>query len=134
MSAYYLKYKLTYEEYKIFDYSKSDSLFLKNDSLVKKSKKNENLVDSEQELLDFSADKLSYRNRQNSSLIEKSVDLNAADIELLCLLPGIGIKTAEKIISLRNIKGSFKSIDELLQVKGIGKIKLEKIRKYLFIK
>ena len=134
MLAYYIKYKASYEEYKIFDYSKTDSLFLECDSSVAGSKKSENLVDSEQELLDFRIDDLSDRNRYNRLLSEKSIDLNSADVNTLCLLPGIGIKTAEKIVSLRTAKGSFKSLDELLEVKGIGKIKFDKIKVYLYIK
>jgi competence ComEA-like helix-hairpin-helix protein len=132
--AYYIKYKAAYEEYKIYDYSVSDSLFGLSDSAALKSKKSENLVDSERELLDFRAEELSNRHGNNKHLSEKSIDLNSADVNLLCSLPGIGIKTAEKIISLRNKKGSFNSIEELLEVKGIGQVKLERIKKYLFVK
>ena len=132
--AYYLKYRAAYQEYKIYDYSVSDSLFKLSDSTASKSKKSENLVDSERELLDFRAEELSIRHRYNKELIEKSIDLNSADVSLLCSLPGIGIKTAEKIISLRKRKGSFDSIEELLEVKGIGQVKLERIKKYLFVK
>ncbi|MCH8299070.1 MAG: helix-hairpin-helix domain-containing protein [Candidatus Marinimicrobia bacterium] len=59
--------------------------------------------------------------------------LNKAPIDGLTLLPGIGQIIAERIISRRNLTGSFKSVDELLKVKGIGKIKLNKIRPYIII-
>ena len=51
-----------------------------------------------------------------------SIMLNKAPIDGLTLLPGIGQIIAERIISRRNLTGSFKSVDELLKVKGIGKI------------
>ncbi len=62
-----------------------------------------------------------------------SIMLNKAPIDGLTLLPGIGQIIAERIISRRNLTGSFKSVDELLKVKGIGKIKLNKIRPYIII-
>ena len=62
-----------------------------------------------------------------------SIMLNKAPIDGLTLLPGIGQIIAERIISRRNSTGSFKSVDELLKVKGIGKIKLNKIRQYIII-
>jgi competence protein ComEA len=51
----------------------------------------------------------------------------------LIKLPGIGPKTAEKIIILRTQKGGFSRVDELTEVKGIGLKKLNKIKSFLFI-
>jgi len=42
---------------------------------------------------------------------------------------GIGEKTANRIISYRNSNG-FNSIDDLLNVKGIGKKRLERIKNH----
>ncbi|MGA7837081.1 MAG: helix-hairpin-helix domain-containing protein, partial [Ignavibacteriaceae bacterium] len=64
---------------------------------------------------------------------EKSINLNTANMKSLMRLPGIGPKTAEKIINYRKLKGKFTSLDELLKVKGIGKVKFSKIKKYLYI-
>jgi competence protein ComEA len=50
------------------------------------------------------------------------------------MLPGIGEKTAEKIIELRTERGKFKKLDELMDVKGIGEVKFNKIKKFLYIK
>ena len=66
-------------------------------------------------------------------LKEKSINLNSAGIEELEKLPGIGSKTAEKIIAYREMIEGFKSLDDLLEVKGIGQVKLNKIKKFLYI-
>jgi len=61
------------------------------------------------------------------------IDLNEAEIDDLMAIPGIGYKIAEEIIKLREKKGGFKSLDELLEVRGIGKRRLEKIKNFIFI-
>ena len=55
------------------------------------------------------------------------VDINMAGIEELKSLPGIGKKTAEKIINKRNELGSFNSVEDLMLVPGIGSKTLEKL-------
>jgi len=55
------------------------------------------------------------------------VDINTAGIEELKSLPGIGEKTAEKIINKRNELGSFNSVEDLMLVPGIGSKTLKKI-------
>ena len=50
------------------------------------------------------------------------------------MLPGIGEKTAEKIIELRKERGKFNTLEELMNVKGIGEVKFNKIKKFLYIK
>ena len=118
-----------------FDYSFHDSLFkaLENEkrneliALEKKEKK----VDSELELLDFSNTELD--SKKETVLFPSIINLNDADLETLIKLPGIGPKTAEKIIILRTQKGGFSNVDELTEVKGIGLKKLNKIRSFLFI-
>jgi competence protein ComEA len=62
------------------------------------------------------------------------VDLNLATKEDLIIVPGIGEKTAEKILALRNKKGRFKNIEELMEIKGIKEKKLAKFKKYLYLK
>ena len=55
------------------------------------------------------------------------VDINTAGIEELKSLPGIGEKTAEKILNKRNELGSFNSVEDLILVPGIGSKTLEKL-------
>lgn len=55
-------------------------------------------------------------------------DLNEAGVERLTEISGIGESMAEKIIAYRDENGPFNSIDELLEVNGIGEKKLDSIR------
>lgn len=56
------------------------------------------------------------------------VDLNTADIEGLEALPGVGPATAAAIVEHRQRIGRFTSVDQLLDVRGIGEAKLEALR------
>jgi comEA protein len=59
------------------------------------------------------------------------IDINSANSAQLQEVPGIGPATAEKILAMRKSYGAFKSVDDLLSVRGIGPKRLEKMRKYL---
>jgi len=63
----------------------------------------------------------------------KPVNINTANSEELQQVPGIGPVTAEKILQMRKSYGTFKSVDDLLAIKGLGKKRLEKMRKYLTV-
>ncbi|THJ24798.1 MAG: helix-hairpin-helix domain-containing protein [Nitrospira sp. CG24E] len=56
------------------------------------------------------------------------LDLNRATEQEFDALPGIGARLAERIIAYRQSVGTFRSLDELQQVKGIGMKKFERIR------
>jgi competence protein ComEA len=58
----------------------------------------------------------------------KKINLNTATLAELDSLPGIGPVLAQRIIDYREEHGPFQSVDELLNVKGIGSELLEKIR------
>jgi competence protein ComEA len=62
-----------------------------------------------------------------------TMDLNrAADTEL-ANVPGLGPTLARRIVEERQKRRSFRSVDELRQVKGIGPSTLERIRPFLFV-
>ena len=61
------------------------------------------------------------------------INLNTANVTDLQQVPGIGPSTAQKILDTRKSYGAFKSVDDLLAIKGIGPKKLEKMRKYLTV-
>jgi competence ComEA-like helix-hairpin-helix protein len=61
------------------------------------------------------------------------VNINTANSEQLQTVPGIGPATAEKILQMRKSYGAFKSVDDLLAIRGLGAKRLEKMRKYLTV-
>lgn len=56
------------------------------------------------------------------------VNINTASVAQLDTLPGIGPAYAQRIIDYRIAHGAFKTIDELDNVKGIGKATIDKFR------
>lgn len=58
------------------------------------------------------------------------VNINSAGSEQLQQLPGIGPKLAESIVQWRETNGAFSSVDNLLNVPGIGDGKLEQLREF----
>lgn len=56
------------------------------------------------------------------------VNLNSASVAQLQTLPGIGASTAQRIIEYRQKNGSFKKIEELMNVKGIGEKSFLKLK------
>ena len=63
----------------------------------------------------------------------RPVNINTATSEELQQVPGIGPATAEKILQMRKSYGPFKSVDDLLAIRGLGQKRLDKMRKYLTV-
>ena len=72
--------------------------------------------------------------KARKALKQKSVEINSAGLQELQALPGIGPKTAQRIVDYRNEHGPFKTLEMLTKVKRIGPKTLQKIRPYIFIK
>lgn len=68
-----------------------------------------------------------------SAAVSSKVNINTASEADLDALPGIGPSTAKKIVADRTANGSFKSIDDLSRVSGIGDKKLEALRDYITV-
>ena len=66
-------------------------------------------------------------------VLTKALDLNKADAVQLRQVPEIGDKLAPAIIEYRRSRGGFGSVEELLNVPGIGKTKLERIRPWVYV-
>ncbi len=61
------------------------------------------------------------------------VNINTADKELLCSLPGIGDTRAESIIAYRKKNGAFASIEDIMMVSGIKESSFQKIKELITV-
>lgn len=66
--------------------------------------------------------------------VEQTVNINTADVAILTTLKGVGEKKAEAIIAWREANSGFESLDQLLEVKGIGAAILDANREKLRLK
>ncbi len=63
------------------------------------------------------------------NVIASPVNINTADAKTIGeALSGIGLKKAEAIVKYREEKGAFKTVDDLVNVDGIGAKTVEKIK------
>ena len=86
--------------------------------------------------------KVSYRNSSNAekgedieeiNLVSDIININEASRSDIESIPGIGKKTAEKIISYRDEHGIIENLEELENIPGIRKNIISKCRKYLIV-
>ncbi|HEX9764687.1 MAG TPA: helix-hairpin-helix domain-containing protein [Candidatus Acidoferrales bacterium] len=59
---------------------------------------------------------------------EAPVNINTATVEELAKLPGVGKSIAQRIVNHREKSGKFRTVDELLVIRGISRKKLEQLR------
>ena len=63
----------------------------------------------------------------------RQVDLNHATASDLQALPGIGPKLAQRVIDHRTARGPFGKVEDLQQVKGIGRKKFDRLRPHVLV-
>ncbi len=62
------------------------------------------------------------------------VNINTANAdELATAISGVGPKTAQAIVQYRTLHGPFRSVDDLVQVKGVGPSTIDKNRAILSV-
>ena len=59
------------------------------------------------------------------------VNINTASAEQLQMLPRVGPALAGRIVEFREANGAFRSVDEIIAVKGIGESSFEKLHPYI---
>ena len=74
-----------------------------------------------------------FPSKKKKSLPSGPVNINTATKSELSTLPGIGKKTAQRIIDYRE-NHPFRRPKDIMKVKGIGKKKYEKLREYIVVK
>lgn len=117
----------------VFNYSSVDSIFFsESESYTNNSQIIDKRVDYKQEVFDFNNRSFNKVDKKRLPA-ENSININIANKQELMNLPGIGEKTAEAIISMREKLKGFRKPEDLLKVKGIGLKKLDNIKKFIFI-
>ena len=62
------------------------------------------------------------------------IDINTADAETLSTLKGIGPSTAKRIVEYREKAGNFKTVEDLMDVKGIGEKSFQRLKPFITVK
>jgi competence protein ComEA len=68
------------------------------------------------------------------SLTFGAININRANSAQLQTLYGIGPTKAQEILKYRKAHGEFKSVDELVNVKGIGPKTLQKLKSHVSVR
>lgn len=85
------------------------------------------------DLKKYTAQENLVKNKELNEIVTDTIiiNINTASIVELQKLKGVGETYAQRIVDYRVENGEFKTIDELLKVKGIGKKRLEDIKAFI---
>lgn len=127
-----------------FDYREQDRIFLERTAEARKSYEEwtEKLKLAEEgrlsgKLAPVRTERRDSTRSEGSGSVGESrperlvLNLNQATEEELQLLPGIGPAYARRIVAWREHHGAYQSIDQLIEIRGIGEKRLERLRPHL---
>ncbi|GAB5410385.1 MAG: hypothetical protein BalsKO_27500 [Balneolaceae bacterium] len=103
------------------------SEFERRSALIKQEEKELEKKYNPELSLDSPSKELSKEVVLNNALIS----INEATLEELEMLPGIGSSYAQRIIEYRETNGGFKSVNDLVKVRGIGEKTFEKLKPFI---
>ncbi len=69
----------------------------------------------------------------DTAVSNDSININTADAAALESLPGVGPSTAEKILEYRDANGPFTTIEDIMQVPGIGEGKFAEMQSFITV-
>jgi len=122
------------EEY----YAELESIFAERSQVIEAER--HEILQRYQPFEEDEADVYTVTATADTTLTEKAapadtvlININTADSETLQKLPGIGPAYAERIIEWRKENGKFESKEQLLEIRGIGPVRLENIRPLITI-
>src|SRR5213593_2565169 len=61
------------------------------------------------------------------------LDVNEAGVDDLARLPGVGSGLAQRIVAARDEGGRFASVDDLRRVRGLGRVRRERLRQLITV-
>lgn len=92
------------------------------------------LNDGDKIYVPFKDENLNYSGyEQFNNSKEGKININTADLLTLTQLSGVGVVTAENIISYREQNGKFKKIEDIKNVSGIGDKTFEKFKEQICV-
>jgi len=119
-------------------FSETDKRFLEKSARLNNPDFDKLTFEEKIKILQISEDSLKQAEKEKKSLTKKEqklegkqININTASKDELMQLPGVGEKTALSIIDYRENNSGFKTIEDIMEVKGIGQKKFEKMKKYL---
>jgi competence protein ComEA len=63
--------------------------------------------------------------------LEGKLNINTATVEQIDMLPGMSKKKAEAVVEYRTANGNFKTLEDLMKVKGIKQKTIDRIKDYI---